>query len=226
MWRHWNTDATPERLLHIRNGISPQLLAPPVDRTDALAAFGLDPAHTYLLMLSRLDPIKRIDRGVRAMAALRESHPSARLLIAGDGEQKGALEALARDLGIADRVCFLGALDRSGVAMALDAADIFLSLYDHSNCGNPLFEALLHRLPVVTLDNGATATVVTHEINGLLLPVDDSERLGDALRALLDDPAERDHLRRGAQAWARDNLVSWTARMNREVEWISQKIAL
>jgi glycosyltransferase involved in cell wall biosynthesis len=225
VWRHWNRHIAPDRLLHIRNGIGAQLMAPPADRAEALAALGLDPAHRYVLMLSRLDPIKRIDRGIRAMAALRDRHPSVRLLIVGDGEDRPTLEALAHELGVADRLCFLGALDRSGVAMALDAADVFLSLYDHSNCGNPLFEALLHGLPVVTLDNGATGTVIAHGVNGLLLPVDDGARLNDALGALLDDPDERDRLRRGALTWARNNLVSWAARMDREVEWLAHRIS-
>jgi len=223
VWRHWNATAMGERLLHIRNGISPQLLEPPSDREAAYAAFGLDRSHVHLLMLSRLDPIKRVDRGLHAMTALRDSHPNVRLLIAGDGEQRETLEGLARSLGIADRVCFLGALDRSGVAAALRCADIFLSLYDFSNCGNPLFEALLYHLPVVTLDNGATGTVITHGENGLLLPVGDGERLNDALRTLLDDPVARERLGRGAEAWARGNLVSWAVRMNWEVEWLLRK---
>lgn len=224
VWRYWNRSATPERLLLIRNGIGAALMAPRADRETALARFGLDPAHSHILMLSRLNPLKRIDRGIRAMAALRESHPAARLLIAGDGEHRASLEALVRELGISDRVRFLGPLDRPAVALALSGADIFLSLYDLSNCGNPLFEALIHRLPIVTLDVGATGTVITDEVNGRLLPVDDSEALHDALTTLLDNPNARERLQQGAGAWANKNLVPWAERMNRELSWLSSKI--
>ena len=225
VWQYWNSAVTADRLLHIRNGISPELFQAKSDRGAALARFRLDPAHLHLLMLSRLDPIKRVDRGLRAMAGLRDSHPQVRLLIVGDGEQRQELEALAQSLGIGDRVRFLGALDRSGVAGALQCADIFLSLYDFSNCGNPLFEALLCELPIITLDNGATGTVITHGDNGLLLPVGDGDRLDDALRTLVEDSDARDRLRLGARSWAQANLVSWVDRMNREVEWVVRKTA-
>lgn len=224
VWQYWNRTTTPERLLHIRNGIGAALMAPKMDRDTALRHLGLDPAHRHILMLSRLNPLKRIDRGIHAMARLRNSHPEARLVIVGDGEHRPALEILADDLNIRDRVIFLGPLDRPSVAMALSGADIFLSLYDLSNCGNPLFEALIHRLPVVTLDNGATGTVVTDGVNGRLLPVDDRDALHEALAMLINDPHARDHLARGAGKWADDNLVPWTERMNRELAWLSPKL--
>jgi len=88
-----------------------------------------------------------------------------------------------------------------------------------------LFEALLCELPIITLDNGATGTVITHGDNGLLLPVGDGDRLDDALRTLVEDSDARDRLRLGARSWAQANLVSWVDRMNREVEWVVRKTA-
>lgn len=224
VWRSWNSHLTADTLLHIRNGIAADVAPRDSSRESALSAFGLDPAHRHVLMLSRLDPIKRIDRGLRAIAALRSSHPHVRLLIAGDGEQRAQLETMAQDLGIADRVVFLGALDRQAVNQILQGADVFLSLYDHSNCGNPLFEALHHHLPVITLDNGATGTVIVNDVNGMLLPVDDSASLIAALKRLLDNPEARDHLRKGAEIWSQENLVFWSDRMDREIEWLSSKL--
>lgn len=225
VWRYWNRNAGPDNLLHIRNGIGAQLLIDAGGREKARAAAGLDPSLTYLLMLSRLDPIKRIDRGVRLLAALGDAYRDVRLLIVGDGEDRGPLEALAAELGVLERVQFRGGVDRSEVATIMQGADIFLSLYDFSNCGNPLFEALLSGLPVITLDNGATGSVITHDVNGFLLPVDDSERLITALRTLLDDPAQRERLRAGARQWADKNLVSWNVRMDRELKWLAGQMA-
>jgi len=224
VWRHWNASVKGDRLLHIRNGISPELLAPPVGRDIALKDIGLDPAHSHILMLSRLDPIKRVDRGLRAVATLADRHPHIRLLIVGDGEQRAELESMAFALGIRDRVCFLGALNRRGVANVFQCSDIFLSLYDFSNCGNPLFEALLFHLPVITLDNGATGSVIQHGENGFLLPVDDGRALNDALETLLTDANARERLHFGAKVWARANLMSWAARMDMEIDWVSGKI--
>lgn len=224
VWRYWNSHADHTNLLHIRNGISAQLLAPPIDRHVALERFGLDQGGTHILMLSRLDPIKRIDRGIRAIAAISGGFPHARLVIVGDGEQRAELESLAKELGVAHQVHFLGSLDRSGVAEIFQCSDIFMSLYDFSNCGNPLFEALINRLPIITLDNGATGTVIVHGQNGLLLQVDDDEALKDALETLLTDANARENLRRGAGIWAQANLKNWSARIKEEVEWVCKKI--
>jgi glycosyltransferase involved in cell wall biosynthesis len=225
VWRFWNPDVGADNLLHVRNGIGGKLTEDAGGRDPALAAFGLDPSLTYILMLSRLDPIKRVDRGLKAMAALRHLHPQVRLLIAGDGEDRAPLEQMAAELGIGHVVHFLGAVERDAVVPLMQGADIFLSLYDFSNCGNPLFEALRSGLPVVTLDNGATGTVVTHGVNGLLLPVDDGERLVSALEMLINSPVERQRLRKGAREWADGNLVSWISRMDREVKWLEDKVA-
>lgn len=221
VWRYWNRHVSPDHLLHIRNGLGEQLLSVREDRDAERSALGLDASLIYLLMVSRLDPIKRVDRGVRAMAAL-GPRPDVKLLIAGGGEDMPRLEALAKTLGVFDRVTFLGGVDRGKVARLMNAADIFLSLYDVSNCGNPLFEALRSRMPIVTLDNGATGSVITNGVNGLLLPVDDDVRLNDALERLIADPGECARLSAGAEAWAADNLVSWQARMEREIKWLSQ----
>lgn len=224
VWRHWNRHVNETNLLHIRNGISAQLLATPIDRHEALQRFGLNEGDIHILMLSRLDPIKRIDRGIRAIAAISRDFPHARLVVVGDGEQRPELESLAKELGVAHQVLFLGSVNRDGVAEIMQCSDIFLSLYDFSNCGNPLFEALLNGLPIITLDNGATGTVIAHGHNGLLLPVDDADALKDALENLLTDASARENLGRRASDWAKSNLKTWTARMNEEVEWVCRII--
>lgn len=220
VWKYWNRDVDGERLFHARNGLSASMLVPRLDRAEALRSLGLDPSNIYLLMLSRLDPIKRVERGLHALADM-ENAKQVRLLIAGDGEELEPLKALAEKLGIADRVIFLGGVERSDVARVMSAADMFVSTYDFSNCGNPLFEAQWFELPVVTLDNGATGTVISDGVNGLLLPVGDHARLVQALSLLVHDRDLRARLSAGAKTWADENMVSWQLRMEREVEWLS-----
>lgn len=224
VWSYWNKHINLTNLLHIRNGINSQIVAHAIDPEVALQRFGLDRANTHILMLSRLDPIKRVDRGIHALAKISHAFPDVKLIIVGDGEQRVELQNLARDLGVANKIYFLGSLDRGRVAEIFRCSDIFLSLYDFSNCGNPLFEALINGLPIITIDNGTTGKVIDHGVNGLLLPVGDIDALTLALANLLTDMNARNNLRIGASAWAQVNLKSWPDRLSEEIEWLCKKI--
>ncbi len=121
--------------------------------------------------------------------------PEATFVLAGDGPLRAALEARARDLGVAPRCVFLG--HRSDVPDLLAAADLLVlpSLYE----GLPLsiLEAMAARRPVVATAIGGTDEAVTHERTGLLVPPRDPEALAAAIHRLRADP---DLARRLAEA--------------------------
>jgi glycosyltransferase involved in cell wall biosynthesis len=218
--RHWNRDVRDDNLLFVRNGIDRSIGDLVVDREAVWRSHGLDPSRRLLLMVSRLAHWKRLDRGIDLLAALQHRLPDVDLVIAGDGEARGELEARARQAGIAARVHFLGAQPRAEVARLMRSCDVFLSLYDISNCGNPLFEALLAGRAVVTLDNGGTADVITDGDNGRLLQPDDRAGLEAAVTSLCVDDHERARLGEGAVRWARTHLQTWQERMTTEVRFV------
>ncbi len=115
-------------------------------------------------------PWKRVDRAVRALPHVRRELPEALLIILGDGEETANLERLARELGVADAVRFEGAVPQEDVRRYLWAADVFLSLNDLSNVGNPLLEAMACAKPIVTLDNGATGELIRDGETGSCCP--------------------------------------------------------
>lgn len=222
--RHWNRRVSDSNLLFIRNGIDLSIKSHDVNRAQALLARGLDPTHTYLLTVCRLTSWKRVDRAIRILAALQSQFPQLRLLVCGDGPARPGLEDAARAAGIADKVHFLGAQPRGEVAVWMHAADVFLSLYDVSNCGNPLFEALLLGKPIVTLDNGATGTVIVDGVNGRLVAPAAEDSLPGVVSELLCSAEQRQRLSLGARAWAERELYSWDERLSREISWLQQLI--
>ena len=135
------------------------------------------------LMLARLEVEKGVDVLIRAAAAI----PELDLVIAGDGSCRATLEATAAELGIAERVHFLGY--RSDPAALLANADLFVlpSLVE----GFPLsvVEAMAAGVPVVASDIGGTREAVEHERTGLLVPPRDADALAAAIRRTLSDPA-------------------------------------
>jgi len=213
-----------DNLFFKRNGIDLDIASVSVDREATLAQFGVAPDEFTLLMVSRLAGWKRVDRGIDLIAALKNKCPNLRLLIVGDGECREQLERRSRELGLDEEVQFVGSQSRQTVAKLMNLCDIFLSLYDVSNCGNPLFEALLCGRAIVTLNNGTTSEVIQHRSNGILIEPNDNQALENAVCELVDVPEFGTQLSRGALTWAAENLYSWEARLQAEIHWVDSKI--
>ncbi len=176
-----------------------------------------------LLCVSRLVGWKRLDRSLRAFHRLLSSNSDdLRLVIVGDGEMRSDLERLANELGIAGKTIFTGGLPQAKVYSIMKFSDIFLSLYDLSNMGNPLFEAMRVGKPIVTLNNGDTSTIIEHNSNGLLLEPDSTiETISNHIRLLLDDQELASRLARQAASSAEQIFRTWDERIAEEVEVVA-----
>jgi glycosyltransferase involved in cell wall biosynthesis len=164
----------------------------------------------------RLTEIKRPQDLIRVLALL----PGAVLVLAGDGELRVEVEALARTLGVADRVRFLGYIDDLGSWYA--AFDAFL--LTSANEGAPVvaIEALAAGVPVVATAAGGTGTVVDDGETGLLAPIGDIPTLAAHLERLRDDDDLR--TRFGDEGARRMRERFSTARMVDDVERLYRKI--
>jgi glycosyltransferase involved in cell wall biosynthesis len=107
------------------------------------------------LFAGRLIPWKGAHLAVEAMAHL----PGWRLQVLGDGADRARLQALAERRGVADRVSFLGWLDREAVLEHMRDADVFLFPTLHDEGGWVVGEAMALGLPVVTMDRGGPAAM-------------------------------------------------------------------
>jgi glycosyltransferase involved in cell wall biosynthesis len=141
------------------------------------------PGARRLLAMGRLHRNKGFDIALRALAQL----PSAHLSIAGEGPERAALEALARELGVADRATFLGWRHDTGPLLA--AAEVFVCSSRHEPLGNIVLEAWSALRPVVALAAQGPAELVTDGVDGVLVPGEDAGALATAIARLLDDPA-------------------------------------
>lgn len=148
------------------------------------------------IFIGRLVPTKRVDIALHAIEHASATH----LTVVGDGPQRGALEKLARQLHIADRVSFMGAVEPNVVAelLALAHALVLPSLYEGSP--NVVGEALTAGIPVVASDVGGVGDLISDHENGLLLSVDGGHAVwAEALNRLRADPDLLARLSRGAQ---------------------------
>jgi glycosyltransferase involved in cell wall biosynthesis len=165
----------------------------------APAALPAPPGARRLLAMGRLHPNKGFDVALRALAQL----PSAHLSIAGEGPERAALEALARELGVAQRVAFLGW--RGDTAALLAAAEVFVCSSRHEPLGNIVLEAWSAGRPVVALASQGPLELIADGVDGVIVPATDPGALATAIARLLDDPARAAALgAAGRAAYLRD----------------------
>jgi len=142
-----------------------------------------------LLHVSNFRPVKRIMDVVRIFERVQREVPSV-LLMLGDGPERAAAQALARRLGVLERVRFLGT--RESVAEIAGLSDVFLLPSELESFGLSALEAMACCVPVVGSDQGGLPELVDHGRTGYLLPVGDVE--GMALRSI--ELLKNDELRR------------------------------
>lgn len=147
------------------------------------------PARPFVLAVGRLEYQKGHDLLIRAFA-LSGAARTHELVILGEGSRLAALRQMAAALGLADRVHFAGFTANPHAWMA--AADLFVLPSRWEGFPNAAAEAMAAGAPLLLADcNYGAADLVTPDLNGMLVPVDDAEALAAALSALLPDPARR-----------------------------------
>ena len=166
--------------------------------------FGLGD-HFVIGMLGRLDKIKDHATVLRSFAILRRTCPEAELEFAGTGDEEANLRALARKLGVADAVRFLGSIgDIYGV---LTGWDMFAyATTDAEGMGNAPAEALMLGLPSVMTDVGPMREVCGAGGAALLVPPFNPDALAGALARLAADHGLRDRLSEAGRRWAREQF--------------------
>lgn len=180
-----------------------------------------------VLAVSRLASWKRLDRSIRCMQKLvTKGVPDAVLLIIGDGPERSKLERLIKDLRLAGRVRLLGGIPHAAIAKYYAIADIFVTLYDLSNLGNPLLEAMSFGLPIVTLDDGSTSHLLNDGENACLVKLHAiDELLPLTLERLLADQELRRRLGEQACLTFKRKVLSWRERMLLEHELFQRLVA-
>jgi glycosyltransferase involved in cell wall biosynthesis len=155
---------------------------------------GLELNGPALAFAGRLTAQKSLRVALEAVAA----NDGVTLLIAGEGDERAQLERDVAELRLQSRVRFLGAQPRDRVVELFAAADASILSSSWENFPHTVVEALSAGTPVLATAVGGVAEVVRDGVNGLLVPIGDSEALGGAIRRYFADHELREQLRANA----------------------------
>ena len=157
-------------------------------------------AERTLMHISNFRPVKRI-RDVVSVFAKVNAEIDSRLILIGDGPDAPVAREIAEDLGVLNRMKFIGVVDT--VAPLLNAADLFLLPSSTESFGLVALEAMASGVPVIASDTGGIPEVVEHGITGFLAPVGDVDRMASHAIALLRDEDARCRMGQAARDRAR-----------------------
>lgn len=176
-----------EQLTSIPTGIDFSRFTPLHTRQETRQSLGIPEEDFLVLMVGVIRSVKRHEIALRAFGRFLERHPSAHLVLAGEGPMQERMEQLATELAIAERVHFLG--HREDVPDLLGAADLVLLTSRSEGVPQAVTQALGLGVPVVATAVGGVPELVIHERTGLLVPPEDPQAAAEAMARLADDPA-------------------------------------
>ncbi len=167
--------------------------------------------------IGRLHGLKGFSLGLHAFACFHRRHPHSEYWIIGDGPERQYLEHLAVRLGCRDAVRFWGSLPRQEVLARLADIDVLVHPSLHESFGYVVIEAMAAGTPVICLDTGGPACLVTKE-TGFCIPVSAPEvvidQIAQALDHLATDTRTRQQMGEAARVWVREHWT-WDAVGNR-----------
>ncbi len=202
----------PGRVVVVPLGTDPTRFRPDVDPGVARTHFGLEPGR-WLLTVARLTPHKGIDTALRAFARVAPEFPDLRYAVAGQGDDRDRLQRLAQELGVADRVRWLGPVTDDLLPSLYRNAAIYLGLsrregVDVEGFGIALVEASGSGVPVIGGRSGGIPDAVREGETGLLVSPTEPDEAAAAIIALLEDTAIAHRLATGGRK-AVEQFYNW-----------------
>lgn len=163
-----------------------------VDKQGLRAKLGLSPNVPIIFTSGRLVSGKRLETLISALPQVLEHYPDSALYIAGTGQHQAdsvedALRAQVAELGLGERVKFLGLVDGATITQYLAVATLYAFTSESEGMPNAILEAMAAGLPIVATDIGGVREVLD-ETCAHLITVGDSAALGAAILAILADP--------------------------------------
>jgi D-inositol-3-phosphate glycosyltransferase len=176
-------NALPGKICVVPCGVDLELFCP-MSASTARRQLGFKADDTLALFVGRFDAMKGLDKLLEAMSYLRSGSHWRLVVVGGDGmhtPEGQKVLGLARDLGVADSIAFVGRIDQKDLPLYYNAADVMVMPSYYESFGLVSLEALACGLPVVATPVGVMDTVIRDGLNGQLVANGDAALLAKAI---------------------------------------------
>lgn len=192
-----------DRLFLVMNGVDVDAIAAAGEhREEMRRELGLGEDDFLVITVARLDPIKDLGVLLTAIREGAENFPGLRLVVVGDGRERANLEQRAAQLGLSERVAFLG--KRRDVPRLLSAADAYALSSLSEGISIAVLEAMAAGLPIVGTEVDGMYELIERNVTGFLAPISDPSALAQRLAGLAADPARAREMGRSGHQRARE----------------------
>lgn len=214
----------PSKIKFWTNGVEKDIFEISSSEIETKNSLGFKKDDKVIMSVSRLEKWKGIERTIMSLPAIVKQYPKVFYLIIGWGSEKENLEKLVKKLNLEDYIKFVGMVQHHKLKDYYNICDVFVSMYDISNVGNPLLEAMAQNKCIVTLDIGDTNKFIKNNKNGVLLQPKEINKLPSAIIDLLKDEEKRKRLGEEAKKFARENFWTWEERIKIETSEVEKLI--
>ncbi len=215
-----DTGVNPRKITVIINGSEEVRRISDEEKAELKSSLGIDSTTFVCGISARLEDYKGHSYLLETMREVTAAHPDTVLLIVGDGSCREALELQARELGIVDKVRFIGFA--SDVAPYYNIMDLNLncSWGTETSC-LALSEGMSLSLPAIATTYGGNPYMITEGVNGILVPERDSHRMAEAIIKLIRDPALLAEMSVGARRMYEEKFTA--SAMTRQLEELYER---
>ena len=175
----------PEKIIHIPNGVDTNKFNI-YKKEFTRKKFGFKKEDFIIGIVARLDPIKNHKTLISAFKEIVTIHPNTNLIIVGDGPLRNKLENQTYQLGIKNKIIFMG--ERSDVPEILRTFDVFVLPSLNEGMSNTILEAMATGIPVIALNVGGNPELVINRETGFLFPTNDVESLVQKIKTYILHP--------------------------------------
>ena len=195
---------TPPPVAALDLGTDPGRFSPSHDTGALRRRWGVGD-EPVILTVARLVPHKGQDMGIRALSMLARDFPGLRYIMVGEGHDEQRLRALAKELGVSNRVGFVGAMRDDELPEAYATSTVYLGAsrvdkeINVEGFGISFLEAGASGVPSVAGDSGGVRSAVRDGETGIVVPPADPDAISDAIRSLLLNPERRKQMGRAAR---------------------------
>jgi glycosyltransferase involved in cell wall biosynthesis len=214
--------APKEKISVVYEGVELPTLPTDEMRGRARRRWKIPKEATLLGSVGVLSPDKGHELLIRALAQLRAEFPECRLLLAGDGPSRPQLEALAKELGVAEMVIFAGFV--TDIDFVYQALDVFLFPSSFEGLGTSLLAAMSYEIPSVSFQCCAFGEIIENEKSGLLVEPGNVGEIAQAVSRLLRDEEFARSLGQAGRARIADKFSS--TRMVEEMSEVYREVLL